>query len=279
VRKKFFIIFLFLVLLTAGWIFFSNQNPVSGFIHQYVENGEFITFKARFTPEQIMESHQKELLVDDRHLYQEAGLRFHPYLLMDVKYSQQEKKSREGVVLWSLVNGEMVLNTETWEQTHGFEDAINVDASREDFKVMLALAKNKGSSSLEQLQKELHVEKEPLHAWINSAMRKQLVIQKGSEFQLHFQDPKILVQPQTKINDWPVKKPYNYAQRISRKYSAPQVQKIAKAGFGEDFTIRTVTEVFLPVYSIEVLNPDGSIHTSYWNALNGQRMPLRYSLY
>ena len=153
------------------------------------------------------------------------------------------------------------------------------DASREDFKVLLALAKNKNGATLEQLQKELHVEKEPLSAWVSSTMAKQLVIQKGSQFHLHFEEPKIMVQPQTKINDWPVKKPYSYGQRLSRKYSPAQIQKIAKAAFGEDFAIRTLTEVFLPVYSIEVLNPDGSVYTSYWNALNGQRMPLRYSLY
>ena len=270
---------LLLVAAAGIWQFAAHKESFTGFIQQYVENGEFITFKARYTPEQIMEAHQSELLADDRHQYQESGVRFHPYLLMDVKYSLPDKKSREGVLLWSMVNGEMVLNADSWEQTHGFEDAINADASREDFKVMLALAKNKGGSTLEQLQKELRVEKEPLYAWLDSAMSKQLVVQRGSEFFLHFQEPKILVQPQTKMNDWPVKKPYNYAQRISSRYSAHQIQKISRAAFGEDFAIRTLTEVFLPVYSIEVLNPDGSVHTSYWNALNGQRMPLRYSLY
>lgn len=263
--------------LASNWYFNSNDH-LSGFVKQYVENGEFVTLKARYTPEQIMESHRKELLVDNQHSYQEPSLRFHPYLLMEVKYAQSDKKSREGLVLWSLVDGEMVINTDSWEMTHGFEDAINSGATRNDFKVMFALAKFKGSATFEQIQKELHVEKETLQNWIESALSKHLIIQKGNELQLHFQDPKLLVQPETKVSDWLVKKPYNHSQRVSTHYTKGQVQKAASAAFGDGFTVRTTTEIYLPVYSIEVLNPDGSTFTSYWNALTGQRMSPRYSL-
>lgn len=266
------------VAVGALWLY-QNHGHVKGIVQQYVENAEFITLKARYTPEQIMGAHRQELLPDNQHAFQEPGLKFHPYLLMEVKYTLPDKNSREGMLLWSLVNGEMVLNTDTWEQTHGFEDAINADASRNDFRLMQALAKQRGSTSLEQLQKELHVEKETLDKWVDSALSKHLVIQKGNQVQLHFQDPKILVQPETKVTDWLVKKPYNHAQRISNTYSTQQIQKIGKAAFGDDFTIRNVTEVFLPVYSLEVLNPDGSVFTSYWNALNGQRIASRFAFH
>ena len=262
-------------LIAGGWWLYTTNEHVTGFVQQYVENGEFITLKARYTPEQIMELHRKELLVDDQHSYKESAIKYQPYLLLDVKYSQADKKTREGILFWSLVNGEMVLNSDTWEQTHGFEDAINANATRTDFQLMYALAKNKGTANFDQLKKELHVENETLQTWVNSALGKHLVIQKGNDIQLHFQDPKILVMPETKGNDMLVKKPYNYAQRMTRKYNVNQIQKIAKVAFGDDFTIRRSTEVFLPVYSIEVLNPDGSIFTSYWNAVNGQRIPTR----
>lgn len=265
------------LLAGAGW-YFNSQEHIAGFVQQYVENGEFTTLKARYTPDQIMESNRKELLVDTQHSYQEPGLKFHPYVLMEVKYTQPDKKTREGMILWSLVDGEMVINTDSWEQTHGFEDAINADASRNDFKLMHALSKNKGTATLDQLQKELRIEKETLAFWIDSASSKHLIVQKGNEVQLHFQDPKLSVQPETKVTDWLVKKPYNHAQRVSSKYSLGQIQKTAKAAFGDDFTVRSSTEVFLPVYSLEVLNPDGSTFTTYWNALTGQRMAPRYSI-
>lgn len=263
-------------LLAGGWWLYQNHDQALGVVQQYVENGEFVTLEARYTPEQIMESHRKELLITEQHTFRNSDLKFHPYLMMEIKYSQADKKSREGVLFWGLIDGEMVLNSETWEKTHGFEDAINADASRTDFKLMNAIAKSKTGSTIDQLQKELHIEKETLQSWINSAAAKHLIVQKGNMLQLHFQDPKILVQPETKINDWIVTKPYDHAQRVPKKYSGNQIQKITKAAFGDDFKIRTFSEVFLPVYSIEVLNPDGSVRTSYWNALNGQRILPKY---
>lgn len=264
------ILYVLIAGLVAGAVWLFQEN--SGIVQQYVENGEFITLKAKYTSEQIMEAHKKELLVDNQHSFHDGGLKYHPYLLMEIKYYLPDKKSREGVALWSLVDGEMVINTDTWEKSHGYRDAINADASRNDFKIMLALAKAKGASSFEKLQKDLGVEKETLKQWIDSALDKHLIVKKGSTIQLHFQDPKISFEPETKMKDALVKKPYNHGQRVSSKYTNSQIQKIGKAAFGEDFTVRSLMEVFLPVYTIEVVNPDGSIFPTHWNALTGQRM-------
>lgn len=262
--------------LGIGFWLYNNHEHALGVVQQYVENGELVTLEAKFSPEQIMESHRKELLLSPQHTFRNSALKFQPYLMMEVKYAQPDKKSREGVLFWSLVDGEMVLNADTWEKSHGFEDAINAGASRTDFKLMHALAKSKGTANIDQLQKEFHIEKEMLQSWINSATAKHLIVQKGNELQLHFQDPKISVPPETKIANSLVTKSYDSALRIPKKYSSSQVQKLTKAAFGDDFKIRSITEVFLPVYSIEVLNPDGSVRTSEWNALNGQRMQPKY---
>ncbi len=260
----------------GGWWFW-NHNPVfRNFLAEYVDNGEFLTLEARFTPQQIMESRSKELLPDDQHSYDEPQLKFHPYVLMEVKYITPDKKTREGVILWSLVDGEMVINADTWDKTHGFEDAIRANATRNEFKILNALAKNNGSLTQEQLSKELHLEHEIFESWVESARQKHLITQRGDLIQLHMQDPKILIIPQTKINQWLVTKPYNHAQRVKAKYDQGQIERVAQAAFGYDFTIRHAIEVFLPIYSIEVLNPDGSVLTSYWNALNGQRIQPKY---
>jgi len=265
-----------LLILGGIWWYLSPNYSLQNFVSQYVENGEFLTLEARYSAQQIMESKRKELLMDEQHTYLEPSLRFHPFLLIDVKYTSTDKKTKEGVILWSLNNGEMVLNTETWETTHGFEDAINAGATREDFKIINALARNNGMIGLDKLQKELHLERDVVESWIQNAKDKHLVIRKGNDIILHFQNPKILVSPQTKISHWLVTKPYNHAQRISRNYSSGQIERIAKAAFGSDFAIRNVTEVYLPVYQIDVLNPDGSIRSSSWNALTGQLMTPKY---
>lgn len=261
----------------GGWWVWNNNPQVRSHLLSYVENGEFLTLEARYTPEQIMEDHRRELLSDDKHAYLDPSLKFHPYLLMEVKFIQ-DKKTREGVILWSMVDGEMVLNTETWDKTHGFEDAIRANASHTDFKVLNTLARHNGAVTKPELERELHLEADVVQPWIDSVKQKRLITQKGDLLQLHFQNPKINVVPQTKVTQWLVTKPFNHAQRETTKYSSSQIQRVAENAFGSDFTIRTTSTVFLPVYSIEVQNPDGSVLTSFWNALNGQRIQPRYIL-
>ena len=35
-------------------------------------------------------------------------------------------------------------------------------------------------------------------------------------------------------------------------------------------------DLFLPVYSLEILNPDGSVQMSEWNALTGKKIAPHY---
>ncbi|MEC7839916.1 MAG: hypothetical protein VX777_07740 [Chlamydiota bacterium] len=277
--RNFFSILLLSGTLIGGIWLFNNNPDLASTITQYIENGDFLTLEARYSPEDIMQAHRHELLVDDYHSYQEPSLKFHPYLLIEAKYTGKGQRTREGIILWSLVDGEMVLDTDTWSKTHGFQDALLVNATRNEFKILNVLAKYGGATSKEKLKKELNLEPEIFEPWIDSARGKHLIIQKGNHLFLHFQNPNILVTPQTKISQWLVTKPYNHAQRIPKRFSRKQVEKISKAAFGSNFTIRSMKEVALPVYSVEVLNPDGSLHTSFWNALNGQRINPRTLAY
>ncbi len=277
-RKTFSLILVGLIVVSSLWVWNNNPN-LSDTIAQYIENGDFLTLEARFSPEEIMDAHRHELLVDSTHSYQEPSLKFHPYLLIEAKFIDRNQRTREGILLWSLVDGEMVLDTDTWEKTHGFQDALLVNASQNEFKILNALAKHGGVSTHERLKTDLGLEPEIFNPWIRSARNKHLIIQKNNNLYLHFQNPKILVRPQTKISQWLVTKPYNHAQRVSKRFSRKQIEKISKAAFGKDFTVRSMREVSLPVYSVGVLNPDGSIHTSFWNALNGQRINPRSVVY
>lgn len=274
-RKLLLLTFCLALLVGGGWWFSQNNNDFKNIVSRYIENGEFQTLEARYLPQQIMDTHYKELLVDDSHHYLEPILKYHPYVMMEVKFSS-DKKTHEEAILWSLVNGEMVLNADTWEQTHGFEDAINAQATRDEFKIINALAKNNGFRSKDDLLADLKLDAEVINPWITSALDKHLITRKGNTLHLHFENPKILVIPQTKFNRLLVSKPYNYSQRVSEKYSPSQIEKIAKSAFGNDFSIRRMLEVYLPVYGINVENPDGSITTTYWNAVNGQMINPKY---
>ena len=270
---------IFLLLFTiviGGWFVWQSSYPWKDFLFQYIENGEILTWESRFTPEQIMAAHHSELIGDNnKRIYKEPSYKYYPYLLLDVKYTE-DKKTREGALLWGLTDGELVLNTDTWESTHGFKDCLECHANRYDFKILQALAKNKGSLTIESLQNELHVERDVLETWVEEAKTKHLIIQKGNLVQMHFENPKILATPKTHIKQHLVSKPITTAQRIPKVYSRGKIIELAKASYGNDLKIRSEQEIFLPAYSLEVLNPDGSIHTSDWNAVTGQRILPSY---
>ena len=270
---------MFLSLLVFGaiaYFYMQDNHDVKNMVNRYVENGDIQTLEARYSAEDIMKNNQKKLIGDSQRQYKEPIYKYQPYVLMDVKFIQ-DKKTKEGVALWSLMDGEMVLNADTFEKTHGFEDAINAKASKEEFKVINAIAKNNGSLSKDELISSLQLDADIIAPWLESAIDKHLVTRKGNQLQLHFENPKILVTPQTKFNQLLVSKPYNHSQRISQKYSISQIEKVAKAAFGSEFNIRRIAEVYLPIYQIRTENPDGSTTMTEWNAVTGQMISPNYT--
>ncbi len=252
-----------------SWIYFPGFRSK---VEDFLSSKTFQTLEVRYSAETIMDAHRKELLKDGDHVFLEPTLKFVPYLLMDVKYIRTQEKTGEGVILWGLVDGEMVINTGTWEKTHGFTDCIASNASRQEFKIINALAARGGSWDRDGLSKFLNIENNVLDTWVDNCRKKSLIVQTGNTYRLHLQNPKLQVIPETKLDQWLVTKPTKHALRVKKRYRSTQIETIAKAAFGNDFAIRKTTEIFLPVYSIVVQNPDGSQMTSYWNALNGKRL-------
>ncbi len=266
---------LFLITLGLGGYWAVDRFPnFSGKIEELLSPDSFQTLEVRYSAEGIMEAHKLELLSDNAHVFLEPTLKFVPYLLMDVKYIRSQDKTGEGVILWGLVDGEMVVNTSTWERTHGFTDCIAANATRQEFKIMNALAARGGAWDREGLSKFLNIENHILDSWIDSCRKKSLIVQTGNIYRLHLQNPRLMVIPETKLEHWLVTKPAKKAVRVKKRYRTAQIEAIAQAAFGGDFAIRKTKEIFLPVYSIVVQNPDGTQMTSHWNALNGKRLPV-----
>lgn len=257
------------------WVW-ENHPGVKNSVFELISPGKFQTLEIRYTAEKLMEKHKWELLKDSEHSYLEPVLKFHPYLLMEVKYNKSNDRTGEGVILWSLVDGEMVINTNTWEKTHGFTDCISAGADKEDFKILNALATRGGATDRESLCRILNVENDILDSWIDICRKKSLIVQAGNNYRLHLQNPKLQIIPETKLDQWLVTKQSKNSQQIPKRFSSYQIEKISRAAFGNDFAIRKKTEIFLPVYSIIVQNPDGSQMTTYWNALNGKKLSYTY---
>jgi hypothetical protein len=268
-------IFTLLMLSGIGYgIFWVNENHpgVKDRIEEFITSGSIHTLEVRYTAQQIMDTHRKDLLKDSRYKYLEPTLKFYPYLLLQVKYSLSEDKTQEGMMLWDLTDGELVIETKRWEKTHGFGDCIQANTDRQEFKILNTLAKRGGSCDRETLSKALHVENDILDGWIESCRRKRLIVQSGNRYRLHLQQPKLKTLPETKIDEELVTKSFKNATRMKRQFSLGQIQKISRAAFGNDFVVRQTSDVYLPVHCIVIQNPDGSIHTTLWNALTGQKI-------
>lgn len=271
---KFIYLLVFVGLLGFGGYWIEKNRPEwKNRVIEMINSGTFHTLEAKFTPKQIMERHKRELLKDDNHKFLNSELKFYPYVLMDVKYTDlRSAHTGEGVILWDLINGEMVINTKNWEMTHGYGDCIKAGVDKSEFKILNLLAKRGGALDLEGLSRALHIENDILYAWIDSCRKKKLIVQSGNQYRLHLQSPRLHVIPETMIEDRLVTKSFKNAERLPRRFAPSQIRRIAEAAFGNDFAIRNMVPIYLPICSITVLNPDGTEHTSFWNALNGKEL-------
>jgi hypothetical protein len=264
-----------LAILAGGygvWLVSHNHPDVKTKVASMLDMGNFHTLEVRYNANQIMDKHRRNLLKDSRHRFLDPVLEFYPYLMMEVKYTSPDDKTHESVILWDLIDGEMVISTKDWEKTHGFGDCILADTTPQEFKILNILAKKGGAVDRDGLSRALQVEHEVLNTWLDTLRKKKLIIQAGNHYKLHFQHPKLRTIPETKLDERLVTKPYKDAVRLGRHFSPGQIERTARAAFGQNFAIRKMDDVYLPVHSITVQNPDGSVHTSHWNALNGKRL-------
>lgn len=260
-------IFLFLILAALGYGLWSYWKSHPQMLSALTPT-EFQTFKMRYTSEAIMQGHEREL-VKSGGSYLEPHLTYFPYLMMEVKYCKSGTETREGTLLWGLSDGEMVLDVDTWSKTHGFEDCLMAKVDGNDFKVLRAMAEVNGQIEKTVLEKQFAGE--DVSEWVDSLIKKKLVVQTGSKLRLHLQNARLEVEPQTRLAEWVVTLKESPA-KSSKRYATADVIKLTQMAFGADFAIRRTREVYLPVFEIAVQNADGSILTTYWNALTGKRI-------
>ncbi|MGE5196611.1 MAG: hypothetical protein ACM3JI_04715, partial [Anaerolineae bacterium] len=156
------------------WWIGTTHPEIKTKIEDLIESGNFHTLEVRYTSDQIMQMHRRELLNDAKHRFLDPVLKFYPYVLMEVKYNLSDDRTKEGVILWDLIDGEMVMDTTDWEKTHGYGDCINAGTDRHEFKILNILARRGGSIDREGLSKSLLVENDILDAWIDSCRKKKL---------------------------------------------------------------------------------------------------------
>lgn len=276
---RFTIILVTLAILGGGGYYLWETNP--SLQHKILNTNilekiplrskEFCTLEIRHSAESLMSTHKNQLLKNSGYSYLEPQLTFHPYLMMEVKYANN-KKTEEGPLLFGLIDGEMVIDGSVWEKSHGFEDCLLASATKEDFKILKLVTDNGGTIDKESLYLKSKVDNEVTDSWLEKCRAKKLVVVEGNMVRLHLEKPKLSFTPLTKLKENLVTLTIKETIKVPSKYRANQVKTMAEAAFGTDFAIRFMEEIYLPVHSIRIQNPDGSILTTQWNGLTGLRM-------
>jgi len=223
----------------------------------------------------IMQKHQNELLKDGSRSFSSTSTKFLPCLLMDVKYVQESKNTQEAKMIWNLENGELLLDTQNCESTHGFEDCIKAKATDDDFRILHVLQRHGGTLARDEICHELGLDTDVAYERLESLRKKHLIAIRGEVVRIHLQSPLFKTQPHTHIAHSLVLQNAPKENIISSLYSKEQIKKVAQACFGSDFAIRSDKLIFMPIFQIEIQNSDGSIQKTYWNGLTGKRMELQ----
>jgi len=270
--KKIFLLSLFALFGVGGYLAWQHRDNLPSALDFGLAEDSITTFELAYSPEQIMQKHKSELLRTSEHSFGKAYVQFVPLLLMNVKYTQDNKTTQEAECLWNLQTGEMILDTSSFETTHGFEDCINSKASQDDFRILHAILRKGGSITKEQLAQELGLDSDELSSRLEVLRKKHLIVQKLETITLHFQNPRLLVVPRTKISQSFVQKVVASGSQASARYSKDEIQKVAKAAFGQDFAIRSAQEVYVPIVGLEVCNPDGSTLKVFYNGITSKKL-------
>ena len=267
--------FLFFLALTfGGYYAWSEFPPVRHFVLSHWPREwpgeEMIALEARFSEQQLAERLKNPLLSGSESNVCRTSREFHPYLLMEVKFNKSLEETGEGISLWSLEDGEMVLRTSKWTTTHGFADCLDRMADRNDLRILNTLAKAGGHMDRRALLGEIHADPEQIDCWLESCRKKQLVVQQGNTYRIHLERPIWATRPTTEIDAPLVQKGRALGSPTPKRYSQNRIEEMAQAVFGADFAVRSRREIYLPVYLIEVQNSDGSTKSMRWNAFTGE---------
>jgi hypothetical protein len=272
-------IFRSFILFGVGiFVFYEYPSIIQQVLSRVESYRKYSVLESRYDLAKLAEIHRSELTRNGSRIL-DTSTRFYPYALMHVKYSMPSS-TEEGVILWDLLDGEMVLSTRTWEKTRGFRDCLIANASCEDMQI-LTLFEKMGQEVLhiENIVYGLQKDRVFVNKLLDRCHEKKLVVlkQKGI-YRLHICNPKLMVSPKTDIHCPILAKEVTGGQTIEPRYSLKSVSRIAENAFGKDFTVQEVIAIYLPVCVISLEDQAGAISVFHFNSLNGQRWksPLFY---
>lgn len=203
---------------------------------------------------------------------------FFPHVLFHIKFSKEDprKGSQEGQLLWSLVDGELVLDTDTWTKTQGFKECLLLQANQQDMVVMQTLSRLGGAVSRDTLLQALMMKHAKADQMIRKCQKKKLVfVYAGDKIGYHFRQPQFVQGCTTRMHREPVLLRKTRGMSLwPNTYSEDRIKELASMVFGQNFFIINTEEVYVPVYKVMLRSPEDSVRIQYVNAVNGEVFSL-----
>jgi hypothetical protein len=250
---------------------YHHTDRLEQFVRSKDHEDTIDTFETALQPEEIL-AKQSKLLLTPQHSFGPVTLFFAPHLLLNVKYSPDGRSSKACTALWDLTNGELVLDTNTFHHTQGFADCLVSQASADDFRILHTLSRRGGSLSKEMIIKELGGDDDIICERIENLKKRHLIIVSNDIVRIHVESPLIKIEPSTTITRPVVHRTIVYGSLLTGDYTKSDIQALVQAAFGQDLAIRSTRLVYIPIYEVQVNNPDGSIRKTLWNAICGKEM-------
>lgn len=277
-----FILITLLLGVVAGYALWHDRDRLESYFLSPDKDEVILCFEAKLTPELLQQRLEQNLgrnssqsnQRNNQITWAEGRICYIPHLLVDVKYTLDGKRTQTGRMLWDLTRSELLLDTLQFETTRGFQDCLQSEANAEDFRILRLLSQNKGTLSREVLIRELALEEELVNARIDSLRKKQLILKTNETIRIHVDDPILGIEPTTKITLPLSKITVKHHYLLPQEQTQQQLLSMIQVAFGPTLAIRGYKKLYLPVVELNVVNPDGSITTSHWNAINGRQRAL-----
>lgn len=269
--KAFFLLVIFSALSFAAYYGYLHRAEVEDFLPVVSHEDTIDTFENAFSAEDFLSRHAKTLLPTKQHTFGATRLFFCPHLFLQVKHSPDGRSTMASAMLWNLIDGELVLDTNSFEETQGFADCLSSKAGADDFRILLLLSR-KGALTKDQIVQELGTDTQVVCDRIEDMRKRHLVVVASDVVRLHVESPLIKNDPSTAITRPLVQRKITKDDKLLPVYSKQDIEYLVKSAFGQDVAIRTSRLVFVPLYEIQILNPDGSIRRTFWNAVSGKEL-------
>ena len=269
--KRFFWLCLIVLIGVGAFWAYRHKERLEQMVYSKDHEDTIETFETAIQPEELL-ARQSRLLLTPQHSFGTVSLLFAPHLLLNVKYSLDGKTSKACTALWDLTDGELVLNTNNFDHSQGFADCLVSEASADDFRILHTLAIRGGALSKEMICKELGGDDSVICERIENLKKRHLVIVSNDIVRIHVESPLIKLEPATLITRPFVQRTIIYKSLLNAQYTIADIESLVQAAFGSDLAIRSTRLVFIPIYEIQVNNPDGSIRKTLWNAISGKEV-------